>query len=453
MGKLPVKDKLIYGVGAFGYGSVNQTFGNFLMFFGTAVLGLSGTLMGLVIGISTIWDGLTDPLVGSLSDNCGSKRFGKRHGFMLTGCLCIAVLNIAIWSINPSWSQYTKFFVLLLALLLVETFNTIYATPYGALGVDMAKTYDDRTSIQNYKTAFQFCSLLVPSVLMTVFLTPENYLTINATSTGYTIISFVTSLLCIITGFITIFGTKHYINRRIYAKTKHFNLHTIIRNFFSILKEKNIFPLIIAYTISLSAGAVITGIGMHVFTYTFHFSSLQIPIILTCLVLGIILGQPLWYKISCRYDKKQTIFAAIATIAAGAVIFSFLMAIRVYIPKYLLVPTVSVIVAVISCGVGCLYSMPISMFGDCIYKNKDEKATDNTAMAMGFLTFCTKISNAIIMFIIGVVLDMIGFNGSSGIQTPAVNNLLGLVLVLGVTVPTVISWFFYKKYNYSKNNF
>ena len=92
------RDKFIYGVGAFGYGSVNQMLNNFLMFFGTGVLGLSGTLMGLAIAISTVWDAVTDPLVGALSDNYRG-RWGKRHVFMLVGCCGVALINFLIWNI------------------------------------------------------------------------------------------------------------------------------------------------------------------------------------------------------------------------------------------------------------------------------------------------------------------------------------------------------------------
>ena len=121
-------NKLVYGVGAFGYGTVNQTLNNFLMFFGTGVLGLSGTLMGLAIALSTVWDAVTDPLVGAMSDNYRG-RLGKRHTFMLVGCLAVAGLNLLIWRINPAWSELTKFLVLLVGLLLIETFNTVYLTP------------------------------------------------------------------------------------------------------------------------------------------------------------------------------------------------------------------------------------------------------------------------------------------------------------------------------------
>jgi Na+/melibiose symporter-like transporter len=451
MGTLSGKDKIIYGIGAFGYGSVNQTFGNFLMFFGTGILGLSGTLMGLAVSVATVWDAVTDPIIGSMSDNYSGRFLGKRHSFMFIGCICVAIINIIIWSIDSSWGQSSKFFVLLIALLLVETFNTIYSTPYSALGIDMGRNYDDRTSIQGYKTAFQFLSLLVPSALMAIVLTPKEYVTINTSTKGYETISIITSMLCIITSCVTIFGTKKFRIANT-ASVKKTNIRKIFQDFFGVLKQKNVGWLILAYSVSLSCGAFITTLGMHIFTYTFHFSSLQVPIIMLCLVAGIILGQPFWYKVSCKIDKKNTVLAALMTVIAASLCFAFILAFRSYIGQYVLVALISVNIFVISCGVGCLYSLPVSMFADCLYKGK-EQSIDNTATATGFLTFCTKITNAVVLILVGVILDIIGFESGGSVQTVFVASALGWVLVCGVVIASVVALSLYEKYQYKKDDF
>ena len=111
--KLPWATKVCYGVGGLGYNSMSQTLGNFIMFFGTSIMGIPGTLVGLAVAISSLWDGVSDPLVGYLSDNTKSKFFGRRLGYMLCGSIVIAFLNILIWSMPAHIGDLGKFFWLL----------------------------------------------------------------------------------------------------------------------------------------------------------------------------------------------------------------------------------------------------------------------------------------------------------------------------------------------------
>ncbi|MBS7401458.1 MAG: MFS transporter [Eubacteriales bacterium] len=436
--KVSRTDKLFYGVGAFGYGSVNQTLNNFLMFFGTGVLGLSGTLMGLAIAISTVWDAVTDPLVGAMSDNFRG-RLGKRHTFMLVGCVMVAVINLMIWHINPAWGETRKFLTLLIGLLLIETFNTVYSTPYSALGFDMCQTYHERTSIQSYKTVFQSAALLVPSVLMALVLNPKAVATMHTASSGYHVIATITSTLCIITALITILGTFRYRLTGNIATAQPARKVSFLKEFFAILDERNRVCLITAYAVALSCSAFLTTLGMHVFTYTFHFTTWQISLVLGCLVAGVIGGQPLWCRVSAHFGKKRTVQTALWVVLCGVVIFAGLLTMRIYLPRAATLLILACDICLIAVGVGCIYSLPISMFADNIQ-------LDNTAMATGFLTFCTKCTNAIVTFIVGLLLDLIGFQSGVATQTWQVSTALGWLLVGGVTVAGLGAWFLFGKY-------
>lgn len=440
--KVSRTDKLIYSVGAFGYGSVNQTLNNFLMFFGTGVLGLSGTLMGLAIAISTVWDAVTDPLVGAMSDNYRG-RLGKRHTFMAVGCLAVAGLNLMIWNINPAWSETIKFLALLVGLLLIETFNTVYSTPYSALGFDMCQTYHERTSIQSYKTVFQSAALLVPSVLMGIVLNPKAVATMHTATSGYRVIAAITSTFCVVTALITIIGTFRYRSTGNKNQPVRVNVPknkvSFLSEFFAILDERNRVYLIAAYAVALSCSAFLTSLGMHVFTYTFHFTSLQISFILGCLVAGVISGQPLWCHVSSRLGKKRTVQTALLVVLSGVCVFALLLTARIYLPNSVTLWLLAVNIYLIAVGVGCIYSLPISMFADNI-------KLESTAMATGFLTFCTKCTNAIVTFVIGLILDLIGFQSGVAVQTWQVSTALGWVLVGGVTVAGLGAWLLFGKY-------
>jgi Na+/melibiose symporter-like transporter len=439
------KTKFLYGLGAFGYGSINQTMGSFLMFFGTAVLGIPGILMGVAVALGTVVDASTDPLVGSLSDNTRSRLFGKRHGFILFASIAVAATNIVLWSISPAWSVTSKFLCLALLLVIIETFNTFYSTPYGALGLDLATSYNERTAIQGYKTVFQFLSLLLPSLLMMLFLTPTDYVTMNASVSGYQKIALVTSSLCIICGLICFFGTYKY-RPQCDTKTPRSSFKEIFTDFFAIIKQKNVGLLILGYAVSLTAGAFITSLGLHVFTYTFGFSTIEIPIIMACLIGGIILGQPVWFYLSKKQGKVTALITALGVVIIGIVVFAAVLTFRNTVYTHHVLPLVCFTMLLAGAGTGCLYSLPISMFADIVDIENKRTGTDKTAKATGFLTFCTKISNALIMLLIGLALDLIGFRGNARVQSVQTQNWLGYLLIAGVAVACICAIFIYTRY-------
>jgi GPH family glycoside/pentoside/hexuronide:cation symporter len=71
--RLGFNTKLAFGVGQAAEGLKNGAFGTFLIFYYVQVLGMSGTMAGIAVGLALIVDAFTDPLAGSLSDNWRSR--------------------------------------------------------------------------------------------------------------------------------------------------------------------------------------------------------------------------------------------------------------------------------------------------------------------------------------------------------------------------------------------
>ena len=65
----------------------------FVFFYYTAVLGLSGTAVGIALGISMCLDAVMDPMIGSISDNVRSP-FGRRLPLMVLGA---PLTGLALW--------------------------------------------------------------------------------------------------------------------------------------------------------------------------------------------------------------------------------------------------------------------------------------------------------------------------------------------------------------------
>ncbi|HBO12228.1 MAG TPA: sugar transporter, partial [Halieaceae bacterium] len=87
---LTIRTRAAYGAGGAVYAVKEAAYTMFVLLFYTQVLGLNGSLTGAVIAISLVWDALSDPLTGVLSDRLRS-RHGRRHPFMVASILPIGL--------------------------------------------------------------------------------------------------------------------------------------------------------------------------------------------------------------------------------------------------------------------------------------------------------------------------------------------------------------------------
>lgn len=456
--KLKTGQKICYGIGNLGYSVVSQTITNFFMFFGTSVLKVSGSLIGIAIAVSTIWDALCDPFVGYVSDTKSFKVFGNRNGYILLGTIGVSLINLLIWFVPMGLSQVLKFVWVLVALLLNETFCTLYSTPYGALGGDLSSDYNDRTVIQIYKTIFFILGMILPSVLLQIFLpsTPE-FPQGQLNPAGYKKIAIVCSLIMLLCGLVCVFGTLKFsrknANNLSNVKPEKFSFKSLFLGFVNSLKNGQQRLVVFGYSLSMISAAFLTSVGLHFFTYCFNYSSLKITVLLSALLVGMVLSQPFWYKLSLKQDKKPALLTGLLVAICGVIVIMI-----TYILKSVLAVSsfyiILVAIFIVGFGAGTLYSLPTSMYLDVIeYVSDDSSKNSNAATSQSFLTFSYNIANALALLIIGVLLDVIKFNPNQLTQTRPVQTGIAIILFLGVLISLIGSFLLFYRYKLKKKHF
>jgi glycoside/pentoside/hexuronide:cation symporter, GPH family len=150
--RLTFATKVCYGTGQAAEGLKNGAFGIFLLFYYNHVLGLSGTLAGLALGIALVFDAITDPLVGSMSDNWRS-RLGRRHPFMYAAIVPLA-LSFYFLLAPPALGEIGLFAWLLIFAVLARGAMTLYYVPHQALGAELSTDFVERTRIVGYRQFF-----------------------------------------------------------------------------------------------------------------------------------------------------------------------------------------------------------------------------------------------------------------------------------------------------------
>jgi Na+/melibiose symporter-like transporter len=444
-------NKLFYGIGDFGFNMVINTLGSVMMYFGTTVCNIPGTLMGLAIAIAMVWDAITDPIAGNISDGINNLLFGKRHGLMLIGIFGLSIANALLWSIPMTLPMWGKFLWILSFIVLLRTFSTMYQTPAAALGVEITPNINERTQIQSIRAIFLIIALIVPVILMSIFESKYGL----GNSKIYKDVAYINSAICVVCGVIAVLGTYSYLPRlrgkKVEEKKEKFSLKKIFISFFEALKDNNVRSIIGGYTVSLMSIVFLSSLMIHVLQFTFMLD--DIFVLMGAVFVMTIFSQPLWIFISKRFDKKTALFIGLITALIGT--GGFFM---VYLIRTPLITSGAIFWALLPClslmgaGAGAMYSMPLSMLGDTIAYKFGGKGEQKTGAYTGFTTLANKLSQSITLMIIGVLLDVVGFDGEQDIQSVTVQWALGGMLIVGIAAALAGGLLFYRKYSLKKED-
>jgi glycoside/pentoside/hexuronide:cation symporter, GPH family len=113
-------------------------------------MGLPASLAGAAGAIGLVWDAVIDPYIGHLSDT-SRARWGRRHAFMLVGALTMGIGFWASFAPPRGLSTVALFLWLLGTGFLVRTATSVFRVPYFALGAELTRDYDERTSVTAFR--------------------------------------------------------------------------------------------------------------------------------------------------------------------------------------------------------------------------------------------------------------------------------------------------------------
>jgi len=115
------------------------------------MLGIDPRVIGLCLGFSRVFDAITDPIIGHLSDKTKSE-YGRRRPWIAGSSLLCALSFIAIWMFPSGMS--TNFYIGWFAIssVVFYFFLSMFSVPYGALGMELTPDYHERTSVMAYKS-------------------------------------------------------------------------------------------------------------------------------------------------------------------------------------------------------------------------------------------------------------------------------------------------------------
>ena len=164
------RTKLGYGAADWGLAAVESMVQIYLFKFYNVVVGLPALYTGLALALAIVWDAITDPLMGGISDRSRWSS-GRRRPYLLPGAALLAVSFIWIFNPPPLDSNAARFAFLLISFILLNTAMTVVGVPHSALGSELSFDRDQRTQLFAYKRLFGTVGALVglwlPGLILT----------------------------------------------------------------------------------------------------------------------------------------------------------------------------------------------------------------------------------------------------------------------------------------------
>ena len=144
-------ERLAYSMG----GVANNYMSNMLPMLALPIfsigLGVEAWKVGLALAVPRVWDAITDPIIGHLSDSCKS-RLGRRRPFILAGAIATFATYSLLWVPSPSWGSDAIFWWFMVTSFLYYTATTVFAIPYIAIGYEIAADSVERAKLMTFRS-------------------------------------------------------------------------------------------------------------------------------------------------------------------------------------------------------------------------------------------------------------------------------------------------------------
>ena len=425
--RLTLKTRIGYGIGDIAICLYWSGVGLYLLYFYTDVVGISGSLAGLIYFIGMAWDAATDPFMGYMAERTRTK-WGVYRPYLLFGNIPLALSFVLLFWVPPLEGS-SLFFFLLFANLLHRTCFTLVSVPFSSLTPRITSDSQERTNLTGFRmlgaqTGTNLMALLAFPIIFWVGGEDE--------SMGFIVLASIAGITAILIHLITFITVKEPDNDQGIERVGG-SLADAAR---AIGKNK---PFWLVFSATLIVGITTIFFGNNLIYYTKYALDLhehQGTILFTSGIVAF-LSIPIWWIISNRLGKKITWLISSTITLSSLILFYF------YDIKTL--NELLFLVAFIGFGSGAGGILFWSMLPDTIEYGEVHTGVRSESSLYGFMTFAQKGSIAIAVLILGWVLDAIGYQANQAMSLTTIDNMkiiMTLIPILGISCSLIIIYFY-----------
>ena len=427
-----------YSGGGAGYGVLRNAH-YFVLIYYSQVLGLDPGLAGLAVGIGLVFDAITDPLIGYLSDSTRSK-WGRRHPWLYASILPLGASFYFLWHPPGFVAGDTLLFAwLVICNVSMRTALTMFLVPAYAIVAELTADYDERTRLltgfhvvdsvfNNGMSVLMYAFWLVPTEQISDgVMNPEGYQ--NAGLLGAVVI--VVSILVFAIGL-----------RRFIPRLRQYQVDTSPSPGQFFRQVADVFNSVSARVVVLSGVLYYAGTGtyvalwVYIYSYFWEFTNEKISIIVIPMALAGLFLPPAMARWAAGREKKTVAKAGLLGAMAINVVPIGLRLLG-FFPE-----NGSEALFRIMLVAGFFETILFLVFDIC-WRSMIVDLTERTELATGrrnegvissTITFATKCADALGTLIAGTLLSLIAFPTETAVGDVPPDVIAKLGLIYGPVV-------------------
>lgn len=415
--KPPGSVKFFYSLGQVvesGYLAVNA----FVFFYYTAVLGLSGTMVGVALAISLCLDAAADPLIGSWSDGVRS-RFGRRLPVMLIGAPLTMITMGLLFAPPSGMSPLLLFVWLTLTKMGVRAFASMFNIPYFALGGEMSPDYIERARIVAYR--------LLGGIIATVLITWLAYSVFFAGEGGlqrpeaYPAFGWSIAAIILVGAAISCAGVWRYAaslpQPTAAAEPMLPRLPGELREMF---RNRSFRILFFSMLIFASSAGLNAALNNHTYVFVWKLRPETIQMVAYALLAGITAGIPITPLLLRRMEKKTAVAWGFALVIVPWMLLPVLRSLGLVAPTGdEALPWLVWTTLVVGVGTGLIFIALPAMMADAADEHEHLFGSRREGLFFSGLGFAGKAAAGVGTMVGGFALDLMEFPRDVGTQVGA----------------------------------
>ena len=414
--------RLVYGMAEFYGGGAFVIINTFFTVFLTKAMGMPAALAGTIPLVGKIWDAVTDPIMGNITDRTKS-RFGAKRFYILIGGIVSSITFVLMWLTISTESMTALYIFYLFMYCLFSTGFTILMVPYNGLLPDMIDDYSMRSRFSSIRMIWSTLGSMVCGLVPT-FIISDNLKTIS-----YLNCAVLFGALFLITTMVTFFGT--------WEKQKEPVVTSLSESFpqAASVFQSHSFRLFIGLYLFGQCGMdfvsgmavyyvddVLNGYGNGYFTY-----------LMAILLISQLTGMLVFAPIMSHTSKKFTILVGAPIRLIGT------LGLLAFSHEGANIVPILVMTALIGFGNAATLSSIFAIMADMAEVDELITSIHRPGIVSGMATFARKISSGLSAAIIGFLLSAVGYDevlANQGLrQSLATQHGIALIYII---VPSIL---------------